>query len=980
MDSAMREKSMSGEVDWYNRNPMIHRDRRLGRAQSAWVRTFACEDVRPLIVCRGPIRKEAMDVFEEMGITHYGILLSEKDSIVYTNALAPELRTIDPRHVHRVKDYTGASKDERVQRMREIVQIAKQGGYTHVFAGYGFMAEDGEFVATLEDAGLIFIGPNSSVQRAAGLKDEAKRTALENAVSVTPGIDDTTRRIVLRKWLDHAALRRVVAEKGLEVNPERLADGVPLAQAADAVLEGAYAKRVDLYSIDELCAELSQGAAELLARHPGRRVRLKAIGGGGGKGQRLLAGIAADAADPQKAAQERAAEVPALAREILAEVKAGGVGDNKNILLELNIEQTRHNEIQLIGNGKWCVALGGRDCSLQMHEQKLLEISITQEGLEEEIGRAIRGHEAHRVQSLQQELASLSRMEAEAERFGKAVGLNSASTFECIVEGDHHYFMEVNTRIQVEHRVTELCYTLRFENPEDPRDAFEVTSLVECMVLLARHGGRLPRPARIRREGGAVEARLNATNRALEPHAGGTIISWSDPIEHEVRDDQGICVKNPDTGLFMRYRVAGAYDSNIALLVTSGGSREESYTRLCEILRRTSLRGNDLQTNLEFHYGLVHWFLGRDVWAKPTTRFVVPYLTQVGLLAQEAADVDLEGLWAEIGQRYERWLRAQGGGAGADVAQAALRKALHLKDTLVRRPLEELCAEPHLLSAWLSRNLRSFERREGRICWLRNPIEVLADTYWLLHMEYRPEAPPAHVIWDHDHELLERARDFYRKLEARLEAAGERPSWPKLSAMLAQPVPPPGFDEALWHKVRSSHLGFQVGLEMLQVLVVLGERTGFYDMRVEADGTVTIPERLTERKLQDAMKKVLAPPPAMRSNEIVAVSGGMFYAQEAPDRPPFLSKGSHFNAGDPLYIIEVMKMFNRVYAPFSGTVDEILISGGEGTIVQKGQPLFRVTPDEPFVEEDPAVVKRRRREHTQRYADAIFGGPWCPGA
>ena len=72
---------------------------------------------------------------------------------------------------------------------------------------------------------------------------------------------------------------------------------------------------------------------------------------------------------------------PALVREMLAEVKATGVGDNKNMLIELNIEQTRHNEIQMLGNGEWCVTLGGRDCSLQMHEQKLVEVSVTQEAL-----------------------------------------------------------------------------------------------------------------------------------------------------------------------------------------------------------------------------------------------------------------------------------------------------------------------------------------------------------------------------------------------------------------------------------------------------------------------------------------------------------------------------------------------------------------------------------------------------------------------
>src|SRR5512144_885234 len=86
---------MASTVDWYKDNPLTHRDRRLSASPSAWVRSFSCEDLRPLIVCRGPIRKEAMDVFEEMGIAHYGMLLSEKDSIVYANALAPELRQLN---------------------------------------------------------------------------------------------------------------------------------------------------------------------------------------------------------------------------------------------------------------------------------------------------------------------------------------------------------------------------------------------------------------------------------------------------------------------------------------------------------------------------------------------------------------------------------------------------------------------------------------------------------------------------------------------------------------------------------------------------------------------------------------------------------------------------------------------------------------------------------------------------------------------
>ena len=115
--------------EYYLNNPLIHRDRRLGRS-NAWVQQFDCTHIRPLIICRGPIRKEAMDVFAEMGIEHFGILLSEKDSIVYRNALAPELRSLtDPDRVHRVPDYSGANKEEREARIRQIINIARENDY-----------------------------------------------------------------------------------------------------------------------------------------------------------------------------------------------------------------------------------------------------------------------------------------------------------------------------------------------------------------------------------------------------------------------------------------------------------------------------------------------------------------------------------------------------------------------------------------------------------------------------------------------------------------------------------------------------------------------------------------------------------------------------------------------------------------------------------------------------------------------------------
>ena len=945
------------DIDWYTAHPLTTRDRRLSTSPHLWTSGFGCEDVRPLIVCRGPIRKEAMDVFEQMGITHYGMLLSEKDSIVYTQSLAPELRRMRPEHVHRVRDYTGATGEERIQRMQDIVAIARNHDYTHVFAGYGFMAEDEQFVRTVEEAGLGFIGPRSSVQRAAGRKDEAKRTALSENVSITPGIDNVTSRVLLRKYPDHAALRAVVAAHALAVDHACLRDTAPLTAAAEAVLEASYAHGIDLYSIDELSVEAERCAAELFLAQPGHRLRLKAIGGGGGKGQRILT---------------TSAKAPEMVREILAEVKAAGVGDNKNILLELNIEETRHNEIQLIGNGTWCIAMGGRDCSLQMHEQKLLEVSVTEERLAEAAAHARRAGLTLEATALEYDLETLRRMEAEAERFGVAVGLDSAATFECIVSGEHHYFMEMNTRIQVEHRVSELCYALRFRNPSDASEFFDVTSLVEAMVLMARHGGRLPRPFRIPREGAAVEARLNATDSSLSPHAFGTIIAWSDPIECEIRDDQGICTTNPDTDLFVHYRLAGAYDSNIALLVTYADERQESYERLGEILRVAKLRGFDLHTNLEFHYGLVHWFLARGVWAKPTTRFVVPYLTQVGLLHEATQALDLVYAWTKIGAAREAALRAYGDGEATQKAITATRRALQLKETLFKRPLDAIFDEAHVFSAWLSRNIHSFVIEDQRVVWHKNPLEVLADTYWILNMDHRAGVPAAHIIWDHDNELLQTGLAFYRRLEAQLAGPEARVPWTELSALLTNAVPPAGFDESTWGKVRASHAGFQCGLELLDLLPLIGDRTRFFELAVEADLGITIPARLTDPVLQARMKKVLAPPPATKANEIVAVSGGMFYAQEAPHLPPFITAGSHFDAGQPLYIIEVMKMFNKVYAPFAGTIDKILIEGGEGGIVHKGQPLFAVTPDEIVVDESPADRQKRLRDATNTYLGSIL--------
>tara|TARA_R110001592_G_scaffold29205_3_gene106208 strand:- start:435 stop:3314 length:2880 start_codon:yes stop_codon:yes gene_type:complete len=953
----------------YLHNPLVHQDRQLIQHTSPWVKSFACDELRPLIICRGPIRKEAMDVFEEMGINYYGILLSEKDSIVYQNALAPELRQIkDPKRVHRVPDYSGNDKEERNQRIAQIIRIAKENDYNAIFAGYGFMAEDENMVSAMEKAGLTFIGPCSKTVHKAGLKDEAKRTALQVGVSVTPGINNSTAITLVKKHPDVKALLTLVKAKKLDIDLAAFDAAETLEDKAEILLEAGYLKGIDLYTTAELQETIREQVIEIGKRYPENRIRLKCIGGGGGKGQRILSSPASFIGDAESRLNQMADQAPSLVLEILNEVKATGQGDNKNILVELNIETTRHQEIQVIGNGEWSLALGGRDCSLQMHEQKLLEVSVTTEDLQQALTESLHGEREQESKILSQDLKTLHAMESESEKFALAVGLDNVSTFECIVDRDQHFFMEMNTRIQVEHRVTELCYRLKFVNPENPKEFFFVQSLVEAMVLLAAHGKRLPKPERIMRHCASVEARLNATNQALAPHAGGLIGYWSDATEGEIRDDQGISLHNPDTDVFMTYHLAGAYDSNIALLLTVGNKRLESFQNMAEVLRTTKLEGKDLETNLSFHYGLVNWLLGETVHARPTTQFIVPYITAVGALKREAQQFNLNEVYRNICQTEIK-------NAGSAENQAALQKILQRKQLLLTRPIESLMHEPHLLSGWLSLHQSDFSHDgKAKLSWTRNPIKVLADTYHYLNMNYRPnnhrKFPAATMIWDHDDAILSDALSFYESLEQTLSANKlELKDFAELNKCLSGKMPE-CFDKETWQAIQSAHAGYQAACDILLLLPHLALQTDFFKLYVKDDLSIHIPEGLMSREYQVEMAKVLVPPPTAKGDEILASSGGMFYSREAPGMAPFIKEGDHFEAGQALYIVEVMKMFNKITAPFSGKIEKVLLTE-DGTIIKKGEPLFKIVPDEKLLVETPEEVKARQTKACSQFLKRI---------
>jgi acetyl/propionyl-CoA carboxylase alpha subunit len=900
---------------------------RFDQSASEWIRSFSLAHLRVLVVCRGPVRMEAFQVFEQIGVPEYGMLLSEKDSIVYPRCLAPELRGFRfPNNVHRVQDYMGAGQEQKQKRIREIVAIAKDYGYTHIFAGYGFMAEDAEFVEAIEQAGVGFIGPASRVLKRAGAKDEAKKLARSLGNAVIAGVDDVAARALAAKARDRAGLERLAKQHGLAFRFDAKA---PLEANAEALLQLGYAQTTELVTIAELQAQAERLCAEIWRDYPTHRIRFKYIGGGGGKGQRVVA---------------KPEEIAAAVMDVCAESKVVEPGSNRNFLIELNIERTRHNEIQLIGNGEWCLSLGGRDCSVQMHEQKLVEVSLTRELLDHEIERA--SGKARAI--LEGDREYLARMEAESEKFGAATGLDSVSTFECIVEGFNHFFMEMNTRIQVEHVVTELAYRLKFTNPKKKSECFYVDELIEAMALLAAHGPRVPKPERVVRNLSGLEVRINATNAALQPHAGGLIKIWSPPLDGEIRFDQGIGLRNPDTSSFVYYNVAGAYDSNIALLLCAGGSRRENYERMAEILRRTELRGDDLQTNLEVHYGLIQWFLGRGVLAEPNTRFMTSYLGAVGALCRAIDDIDLDLAFDVLLRR-----------APAPEARAALEA----KETLLKRPLARLFANAHVLGGFLGRFDGELWRVEdGEPVFAANPVSFLSELYHFLDLEARADKPPADQIWSHDAEILSAALAFYAEVEARTGAK----SAAELDALFAgEPhAKLRGSDGALWQRCVASHRGFQLGLELLLLVPRVGAKSGFLDVTVNEELQPVFPKQFLDAKQAAEYARALAPPPPAAGDEIVTPMGGTFYSREAPHLPPLVEEGQHFEAGQPLFVIEVMKMFNKVLAPFSGTLVKSLMAGRDGSVVKKGQAIFRIEPDERLEPETPESAAKRKRDAT----------------
>jgi biotin carboxyl carrier protein len=293
-------------------------------------------------------------------------------------------------------------------------------------------------------------------------------------------------------------------------------------------------------------------------------------------------------------------------------------------------------------------------------------------------------------------------------------------------------------------------------------------------------------------------------------------------------------------------------------------------------------------------------------------------------------------------------------------AAALLRR----KQTLLIRPMQRLLGNPHLLAGFLGLHDGRLWQRQGKsLTFQVNPVEFLAELYRYINLEDTPRKPPAEKIWDHDQNILSDGLAFYAALRKRTGLT----EWSKQSASLQSADEYGRIQESpqTWQACQAAHRGHQLGMELLLIIPRLGIQSGFLDGGIDDKLVPSFPARFRDAKTSAELIKALAPPPTASSDEIVTPMGGHFYAREAPHLPQLIEEGQHFEAGQPLFIIEVMKMFNKVLAPFAGTVVKKLLRDADGKTVAKGQAIFKIEPDEILVFESEEQKQARRTQVTQ---------------
>jgi len=368
-----------------------------------------------------------------------------------------------------------AASSESYLIIDRIISTAKESGCDAVHPGYGFLAENPALPRACKEAGLVFIGPSEESMALLGDKTEARTMAIDAGIPVIPGIAH------------------------------------PLEDADEALK---------------------------VAEEIGYPVLLKAAGGGGGKGVRVV-----DTPDELADSFERAT----------AEAKASF--DNPDVYVEKFLINPRHVEIQILADNYGnIIHLNERECSVQRRFQKLIEESPS--CALDEILRKKMGDTA--IQT------------------ARAAGYTNAGTVEFLLDADgNFYFCEVNTRLQVEHPVTELLTGI---------------DLVKQQILIASGEKLSLKQEDIRLNGASIECRICAEDPISFLPSIGTITELVEPAGPGVRLDSGI---------HDGYEVTMYYDPLVAKLIVWGSNREEAIARMKRALEEYKIKG--IETTIPFH-------------------------------------------------------------------------------------------------------------------------------------------------------------------------------------------------------------------------------------------------------------------------------------------------------------------------------------------------------------------------------------------
>jgi len=361
-----------------------------------------------------------------------------------------------------------------------IISAAEVTDAEAIHPGYGFLAENADFAEKVERSGFVFIGPRPENIRLMGDKVSAKAAMTKAGVQTVPGS------------------------------------------------EGA----------------LPEDAKEIvrIARKVGYPVIIKAAGGGGGRGMRVVH-----------------TEAALLNAVNMTRAEAQAAFANPMVYLERYLEEPRHIEIQVLADAhKNAVHLGERDCSLQRRHQKVIEESPAPElpaKLRDKIGE--RCVDACR-----------------------RIGYRGAGTFEFLYEGGEFYFIEMNTRIQVEHPVTEVVTGI---------------DLVQEQIHIAAGEKLRLRQKDIQLRGHAIECRINAEDPYRFTPSPGRITSYHPPGGPGIRVDSHV---------YQGYSVPPNYDSMVGKVIAFGATREQALGRMRIALSEMVVEG--IQTNIPLHRELLN--------------------------------------------------------------------------------------------------------------------------------------------------------------------------------------------------------------------------------------------------------------------------------------------------------------------------------------------------------------------------------------